>query len=60
MSSTTLKVGQVVRVVADDMYRGQTGVIVEDSGPEHAAPLTVEFDSCSEVAFFRADELAPA
>ena len=57
--SAALKVGQVVRVVADDMYRGQTGVIVEDAGPEHAAPYTVEFDSCSADAFFTADEVDP-
>ena len=57
--SAPLTVGSRVRVVADDMYRGQTGVIVEDAGPEHAAPYTVEFDSCSADAFFTADEVEP-
>ena len=58
--SAPLAVGSRVRVVADDMHRGYEGVIVEDAGPEHMNPLTVEFDNgITPDAFFRTDELEP-
>ena len=57
---STLTIGTRVRVVADDMHRGYEGAIVDDAGPEHANPLTVEFDNgITPDAYFRPDELEP-